>query len=146
MALREARPAGHARRWDWEGRNWGAGACRCKGAAPAAPTPPATTPRPLSCSHCLAAGRDLPPGAVKSLSADERLASLPQYRGLAAKVPQEQRHECRRVLVSYLPISSGQWRWVRPGDLEAFDGNAGGWGRGVSLRGCQAWLQSTDAA
>lgn len=117
------------------------------------------------------AGRDLPPGAVRALSADERLVSLPQYQSLAAKVPAKQvngwpccfvpleaaaaawhasrqlaaltpaphltasttvlhslplqRTEDRRVLVSYLPVSKGQWRWYRPSELEPFTGNTG---------------------
>lgn len=42
--------------------------------------------------HCsaLPPGRDLPAGALRALSADEKLASLPQYRQLASKVPAEQ--------------------------------------------------------
>lgn len=36
-----------------------------------------------------------------------------------------QRHEDRRVLVIFLPISSGQWKWVRPSSLESFEGNGG---------------------
>jgi hypothetical protein len=69
------------------------------------------------------AGRDLPAGALRALSADEKLASLPQYRQLASKVPAEQREQDRRVLVQFMPISSGQWKWYRPSQLEAFDGN-----------------------
>ncbi|KAI7841433.1 hypothetical protein COHA_004828 [Chlorella ohadii] len=69
------------------------------------------------------AGRDLPAGALRALSADEKLVSLPQYRQLASKVPAEQRQQDRRVLVQFMPISNGQWKWYRPSQLEAFDGN-----------------------
>ncbi|PSC75340.1 methylase [Micractinium conductrix] len=71
------------------------------------------------------AGRDLPPGCLRALSADEKLASLPQYQKLAAKLTQEQRTESRRVLVSFMPVQgSGQWRWYKPTELEEFEGNA----------------------
>ncbi len=41
-----------------------------------------------------------------------------------------QRAESRRVLVLYMPISSGLWGWFRPTELEPFDGNAGAGRRG----------------
>lgn len=36
-----------------------------------------------------------------------------------------QRAESRRVLVLYMPISSGLWGWFRPADLEPFEGGTG---------------------
>lgn len=47
---------------------------------------------PITHAACLPrrAGRDLPPGCLRALSADEKLASLPQYQKLAAKLTQEQ--------------------------------------------------------
>ena len=36
-----------------------------------------------------------------------------------------QRAESLRVLVSFMPISSGKWHWYRPSDLQPFADNTG---------------------
>lgn len=59
---------------------------------------------------CVCAGRDLPAGAVRALSATEKLVSLKQYKELAGKLTEAQRAESRRVLVAYLPVSCGLWQ------------------------------------
>ncbi|KAI3428766.1 hypothetical protein D9Q98_007587 [Chlorella vulgaris] len=69
-------------------------------------------------------GRDLPAGAVRALSATEKLVSLKQYKELAGKLTEAQRAESRRVLVAYLPVSCGLWQWYRPAEVEPFEGNA----------------------
>lgn len=52
------------------------------------------------------AGRDLPPGAIKALSAVEKLASLPQYRQLATKLTAEQVCSWRDPC----PVQHQSWR------------------------------------
>jgi hypothetical protein len=81
---------------------------------------------------CVCAGRDLPAGAVRALSATEKLVSLKQYKDLARKLTEAQRAESRRVLVAYLPVSCGLWQ-VRRAAASGVHGAQGlglGWVQG----------------